>query len=144
MENKNYKIEKGISLSLVAYMLLQQAGIYLKSDGKYYKNKSKRLLDALLNDSKDIFYNIDNLRRLAIPKNILRKVEKEMGYEVEEEVMNEELTTSQKIFTNLVTLYMTSDTSQLYDLELYTTNLVNKKKLYTEEMVEDLIKNLKK
>lgn len=138
------KKEKGIALSLIAYLLLEQAGSVLQEDGKYYKGKTKKLLNALLQDSKGIFLNIKNLRRLILPKETIKKVEKQYNLEIEQDVMEEELDTSKRIFVNLASLYITGGTDKMYDLERITSNLVQKKKVFTEEEVLDVLKKYNK
>lgn len=141
---EDQKKEKGIALALIAYLLLEQAGSVLKEDGKYYKGKTKKLLNNLLQDSMSIFLNIKNLRRLMLPKETLKKVEKEFNLEVNEEIMEEELDTSKKIFINLASLYITANNGRIYDLERITSNLVQKKKVFTEDEVLDVLKKYNK
>lgn len=141
---EDQKKEKGIALALIAYLLLEQAGSVLKEDGKYYKGKTKKLLNNLLQDSMSIFLNIKNLRRLMLPKETLKKVEKEFNLEVDEEIMGEELDTSKKIFINLASLYITANNGRIYDLERITSNLVQKKKVFTEDEVLDVLKKYNK
>ena len=135
------KQEKGIALALIAYLLLEQAGSVLKEDGKYYKGKTKMLLNNLLQDSNGIFLNIKNLRRLILSKETIQKVEKQLNQEIEQEVMEEELDTSKKVFVNLASLYIMKGVDKLYDLERITTNLLHGKKVYTEGEVIDILQN---
>lgn len=138
------KKEKGIALSLIAYLLLEQAGSVLKEDGKYYKGKTKKLLNNLLEDSMSIFLNIKNLRRLMLPEETLKKVEKEFNLEIDEEIMEEELDTSKKIFINLASLYITANDGKIYDLERITSNLVQNKKVFTQDEMLDVLKTYNK
>lgn len=134
------KQEKGIALALIAYLLLEQAGTVLKSDGKYYKGKTKLLLNNLLQNSSSVFLNIKNLKNLILPTQVLNKVKLEHG-EVEQEVMHEELNASKRIFINLAALYITANDGKIYDLERITNNLIQNKKVFTEEEVLDVLKN---
>ena len=134
------KKEKGIALSLIAYLLLEQAGSVLKEDGKYYKGKTKMLLNNLLQDSSGIFLNIKNLRRLILPKETIKKVELQLNQEIEQEVMEEELDTSKRIFVNLASLFITANDGKIYDLERITTNLLEGKRVFTQDEVEDVVK----
>ena len=134
------KQEKGIALALIAYLLLEQAGSVLKEDGKYYKGKTKMLLNNLLQDSSGIFLNIKNLRRLILSKETIQKVEKQLNQEIEQEVMEEELDTSKRIFVNLASLYIMGGTDKMYDLERITSNLLENKRVFTQDEVEDVVK----
>lgn len=134
------KQEKGIALALIAYLLLEQAGTVLKSDGKYYKGKTKLLLNNLLQNSSSVFLNIKNLKNLILPTQVLNKVKLEHG-KVEQEVMHEELNASKRIFINLAALYITANDGKIYDLERITNNLIQNKKVFTEEEVLDVLKN---
>lgn len=134
------KQEKGIALALIAYLLLEQAGTVLKSDGKYYKGKTKLLLNNLLQNSSSVFLNIKNLKNLILPTQVLNKVKLEHG-EVEQEVMHEELNASKRIFINLAALYITANDGKIYDLERITNNLIQNKKVFTEEEVLDVLKS---
>ena len=71
---------------------------------------------------------------------MLNKVKLEHG-EVEQEVMHEELNASKRIFINLAALYITANDSKIYDLERITNNLIQNKKVFTEEEVLDVLKN---
>lgn len=134
------KQEKGIALALIAYLLLEQAGSVLKEDGKYYKGKTKMLLNNLLQDSSGIFLNIKNLRRLILSKETIQKVEKQLNQEIEQEVMEEELDTSKRIFVNLASLYIMGGADKMYDLERITSNLLENKRVFTQDEVEDVVK----
>ena len=134
------KQEKGIALALIAYLLLEQAGSVLKEDGKYYKGKTKMLLNNLLQDSSGIFLNIKNLRRLILSKETIRKVEQQLNQEIEQEVMEEELDTSKRIFVNLASLYIMKGVDKLYDLERITSNLLENKRVFTQDEVEDVVR----
>ena len=127
-------------MALIAYLLLEQAGTVLKSDGKYYKGKTKLLLNNLLQNSSSVFLNIKNLKNLILPTQVLNKVKLEHG-EVEQEVMHEELNASKRIFINLAALYITANDGKIYDLERITNNLIQNKKVFTEEEVLDVLKN---
>ena len=137
---KEEKQEKGIALALIAYLLLEQAGSVLKEDGKYYKGKTKMLLNNLLQDSNGIFLNIKNLRRLILSKETIQKVEKQLNQEIEQEVMEEELDTSKRIFVNLASLYIMKGVDKMYDLERITSNLLENKRVFTQDEVEDVVK----
>lgn len=138
--SKEQKQEKGIALALIAYLLLEQAGSVLKEDGKYYKGKTKMLLNNLLQDSNGVFLNIKNLRRLILPKETIKKVELQLNQEIEQDVMEEELDTSKRIFVNLASLYIMKGVDKMYDLERITSNLLEGKKVFTQEEVEDVLK----
>ena len=138
--SKEQKQEKGIALALIAYLLLEQAGSVLKEDGKYYKGKTKMILNNLLQDSNGIFLNIKNLRRLILPKETIRKVEQQLNQEIEQEVMEEELDTSKRIFVNLASLYIMGGANKMYDLERITSNLLENKRVFTQDEVEDVVK----
>ena len=138
------KKEKGIALSLIAYLLLEQAGSVLKEDGKYYKGKTKMLLNNLLQDSSGIFLNIKNLRRLILSKETIQKVEKQLNQEIEQEVMEEELDTSKRIFVNLASLYIMGGADKMYDLERITSNLLENKRVFTQDEVVDFLKKYNK
>lgn len=138
--SKEQKQEKGIALALIAYLLLEQAGSVLKEDGKYYKGKTKMLLNNLLQDSNGVFLNIKNLRRLILPKETIKKVELQLNQEIEQDVMEEELDTSKRIFVNLASLFITANDGKIYDLERITTNLLEGKRVFTQDEVEDVVK----
>lgn len=138
------KQEKGIALALIAYLLLEQAGSVLKEDGKYYKGKTKMLLNNLLQDSNGIFLNIKNLRRLILSKETIRKVEQQLNQEIEQDVMEEELDTSKRIFVNLASLFITANDGKIYDLERITTNLLEGKRVFTQEEMLDVLKRYNK
>ena len=138
------KQEKGIALALIAYLLLEQAGSVLKEDGKYYKGKTKMLLNNLLQDSNGIFLNIKNLRRLILSKETIQKVEKQLNQEIEQEVMEEELDTSKRIFVNLASLYIMKGVDKMYDLERITSNLLENKRVFTQDEVVDVLKKYNK
>ena len=141
---KEEKQEKGIALALIAYLLLEQAGSVLKEDGKYYKGKTKMLLNNLLQDSNGIFLNIKNLRRLILSKETIRKVEQQLNQEIEQEVMEEELDTSKRIFVNLASLYIMKGVDKMYDLERITSNLLENKRVFTQDEVVDVLKKYNK
>ena len=141
---KEEKQEKGIALALIAYLLLEQAGSVLKEDGKYYKGKTKMLLNNLLQDSNGIFLNIKNLRRLILSKETIQKVEKQLNQEIEQEVMEEELDTSKRIFVNLASLYIMKGVDKMYDLERITSNLLENKRVFTQDEVVDVLKKYNK
>ena len=132
---ENRKIEKGLSLSLVAYLLLEQASTVLREDGKYYRAKTKILLNSLIQNILPVILNIKNLRRLILPKETLKKIEKEYKLEIESDIIDDELNSCKNIFVNLASMYIMADTSKIYELEKITTNLVENKKLYTQEDV---------
>ena len=138
--SKEQKQEKGIAFALIAYLLLEQAGSVLKEDGKYYKGKTKMLLNNLLQDSNGVFLNIKNLRRLILPKETIKKVELQLNQEIEQDVMEEELDTSKRIFVNLASLFITANDGKIYDLERITTNLLEGKRVFTQDEVEDVVK----
>lgn len=138
--SKEQKQEKGIALALIAYLLLEQAGSVLKEDGKYYKGTTKMLLNNLLQDSNGVFLNIKNLRRLILPKETIKKVELQLNQEIEQDVMEEELDTSKRIFVNLASLFITANDGKIYDLERITTNLLEGKRVFTQDEVEDVVK----
>ncbi len=138
--SKEQKQEKGIALALIAYLLLEQAGSVLKEDGKYYKGKTKMLLNNLLQDSNGVFLNIKNLRRLILPKETIKKVELQLNQEIEQDVMEEELDTSKRIFVNLASLYIMGGANKMYDLERITSNLLENKRVFTQDEVEDVVK----
>ena len=142
--SKEQKQEKGIALALIAYLLLEQAGSVLKEDGKYYKGKTKMLLNNLLQDSNGIFLNIKNLRRLILSKETIQKVEKQLNQEIEQEVMEEELDTSKRIFVNLASLYIMKGVDKMYDLERITSNLLENKRVFTQDEVVDVLKKYNK
>lgn len=136
------KVEKGLSLALVAYLLIEQASTVLREDGKYYKAKTKVLLKSLLQNSLPIILNIKNLRRLLLPKETLIAVEKKYNLEIEQDIVESELDACKQIFINLASLYITADTGKIYDLERITSNLVKNKKVYTEEEMYDITHKL--
>jgi len=142
--SKEQKQEKGIALALIAYLLLEQAGSVLKEDGKYYKGKTKMLLNNLLQDSNGVFLNIKNLRRLILPKETIKKVELQLNQEIEQDVMEEELDTSKRIFVNLASLFITANDGKIYDLERITTNLLEGKRVFTQEEMLDVLKRYNK
>lgn len=98
------------------------------------------LLNNLLQDSNGVFLNIKNLRRLILPKETIKKVELQLNQEIEQDVMEEELDTSKRIFVNLASLFITANDGKIYDLERITTNLLEGKRVFTQDEVEDVVK----
>jgi hypothetical protein len=135
--------EKGLTLCVIAALLIENGSRYLKKDNIFYKGNVKRMLNNLVDENATIIYNIEKLKNLIQQDDFVKQVSDEIKEEVDSEILLDGLNMEQRIFFNLINHFYHCDNSGLFHLDMYLDNIANNRKLYTQEEVDILLKQNK-
>ena len=129
----NANSERYYGLAIVSYLSLKKCSEFFKANNVFFSHTSKKHLSNFIETTKPIWRSINDLKLLHVPKDVIRDTSAKLGYEIESEIITEELNTQEQIVENLIDLLLTADVCEIDDLYLFLQNMKNKKKLYTEE-----------
>lgn len=128
-----YKTSKALTKILIASYLTNEASKDLVKDFFIYKQKNKRLLNELVESNKDIY----NLCVKTIEgKNQLNIIEDEQEIEYTSNQLQDKLS----LIDTFCKLYSILSEAGIVDLDILLNNVLQDKKVYTEEEVKAILK----
>ncbi len=128
-----YKTSKALTKILIASYLTNEASKDLVKDFFIYKQKNKRLLNELVESNKDVY----NLCVKTIEgKNQLNIIEDEQEIEYTSNQLQDKLS----LIDTFCKLYSILSEAGIVDLDILLNNVLQDKKVYTEEEVKAILK----
>lgn len=128
-----YKTSKALTKILIASYLTNEASKDLVKDFFIYKQKNKRLLNELVESNKDVY----NLCVKTIEgKNQLNIIEDEQEIEYTSNQLQDKLS----LIDTFCKLYSILSEAGIVDLDILLNNVLQDKKVYTEEEVKSILK----
>lgn len=135
--------ERALGCSIMSVILMDIAAKTLRQNNKFYQHNVKNWISKWKDIAAPTLWQIEKLRKLFVNKEELNKIETEVG-ELEAEAIENDLNEESTLFTNFIALYLQSNTSEIYSLNLVIDNLLRKEKIYTEQEMKDMINNVLK
>lgn len=137
-------ISRYYGLSIIANLCLEKSSEIFKSNNEFFSHVTKKHLSNFIFTSKPMWDKIKNLKELNVDKDVIKTTSENLGYELETEIIQDELTVQVQIVEMLIDLLLKADVNELYDLHLFLKNKIEKNNLYTEEEVLIILKKLGK
>jgi hypothetical protein len=129
------RLMDGFTIACLSAIYMDMAGRMLKEDSRFYKQKNKQMLNDLMNANQSILFEIEMVHKFMDDNpQYIEAFAKERGdSEIEVECLHEAINIQRRIAGNFAGALLNSDDNKIFELDLYLENLVNGKKLYTEE-----------
>lgn len=133
-------LEKTLQIVAACAVFINYAGEVLKKDKRFYKQKNKQLLNALLNNNIQIIKESEHTEALVM-KNPKIKANLEMHYKqitgedivYETDSAVEDLNMMQEMFGIFLEIYLSRDTVSLVKFFIQLQSIRDNEKLYTEQ-----------
>jgi hypothetical protein len=141
MNKKQFSVseERALTASIISVILMQLAAKVLKQENKFYQHNVRNWIFKWEQIVAPTIWQIEKLKKLFIPKKELELVNQELGTELEAEDLENDLNCEVELFQNFIALYLNSNTTGIYELNMIIENLLAKQKVYTEQEVEDVV-----
>jgi hypothetical protein len=133
-------LEKTLQIVAACAVWINYAGEILKKDKRFYKQKNKQLLNALLDNNINIIKESKHTEALVM-NNPKIKANLEMHYReitgedivYETDSAVEDLNLMQEMFGTFLEIYLSRDTVSLVEFFIQLRSIRDKEKLYTEQ-----------
>lgn len=141
--SKKYSIsvERGLGCAVLGVILLDIASKAIKQENKFIPYNLRNWMRGFNQIAQPVLWEISKLKKLFVPVEKVQEINKELGYELEAENIENDLNVEQTLFSDFIFTYLNSNTNEIYNLSLIMENLKEKRKVYTEQEVEDVINN---
>lgn len=130
--------ERGLSAAIMGTILFDIAAKSIKHNPDYFPHNLRKWASNFTAIAQPVLWRIEKLKKLFISESSKKEFEKEVGYMPEAEEIENDLNIEQELVSKFISLYLGYSTNQMYNLDLYFENLIQGKKLYTEEEVQDI------
>ncbi|PRY38487.1 hypothetical protein CLV58_109214 [Spirosoma oryzae] len=133
--NYSPAVIKAYGVAVLCSYLLDYVSRMFKTDNQFYTKRNRFLIRELVEANKPILAQAEQIRTLTHPK----LVDLADDNRANTDAVTEEIDTEFEIFRNFSQIYLQSSPVELTDLWIILNNLLQGKKVYTQDEVDSLL-----